>query len=55
MGYSRNLALERKLRDARMFPIAGGTAQILRTQVAGAILGIRTPQSRGGYLESGGE
>lgn len=52
MGYSRNLALERKVRDARMFPIAGGTAQILRTQVAGSILGIRTPQSRDGYLKS---
>jgi hypothetical protein len=38
-----------------MFPIAGGTAQILRTQVAGAILGIRTPQSRGGYLKLGSE
>jgi 3-sulfinopropanoyl-CoA desulfinase len=54
MGYSRNLDLERKVRDARMFPIAGGTAQILRTQVAGAILGIRTPQTRDGYLKSGG-
>jgi len=53
MGYSRNLALERKVRDARMFPIAGGTAQILRTQVAGSILGIRTPQSRGGHLKLG--
>ena len=53
MGYSRNLALERKVRDARMFPIAGGTAQILRTQVAGSILGIRTPQSRDGYLKAG--
>jgi len=52
MGYSRNLALERKVRDARMFPIAGGTAQILRTQVAGAILGIKTPQTRDGYLKS---
>lgn len=51
MGYSRNLALERKVRDARMFPIAGGTAQILRTQVAGEILGIRTPQTRDGYLK----
>ncbi len=51
MGYSRNLALERKLRDARMFPIAGGTAQILRTQVAGEILGMRTPQTRDGYLK----
>ncbi len=48
MGYSRNLPLERMARDARMFTIAGGTAQILRTQVAGAILGIRTPQGRGG-------
>jgi 3-sulfinopropanoyl-CoA desulfinase len=56
MGYSRNLALERKVRDARMFPIAGGTAQILRTQVAGSILGIRTPQARDGYLKgSAGE
>jgi alkylation response protein AidB-like acyl-CoA dehydrogenase len=55
MGYSRHLDLERKVRDARMFPIAGGTAQILRTQVAGAILGIRTPQSRDGYLKAGGE
>jgi butyryl-CoA dehydrogenase len=34
-----------------MFPIAGGTAQILRTQVAGEILGIRTPQTRDGYLK----
>ncbi len=55
MGYSRNLALERKVRDARMFPIAGGTAQILRTQVAGEILGIRTPQTRDGYLKLGAE
>ena len=55
MGYSRNLGLERKVRDARMFPIAGGTAQILRTQVAGAILGIRTPQTRDGYLRAGGD
>jgi alkylation response protein AidB-like acyl-CoA dehydrogenase len=55
MGYSRNLALERKVRDARMFPIAGGTAQILRTQVAGEILGIRTPQTRDGYLKQGEE
>jgi alkylation response protein AidB-like acyl-CoA dehydrogenase len=46
MGYSRDLPLERMARDARMFTIAGGTAQILRTQVAGSILGIRTPQKR---------
>lgn len=48
-GYSRNLPLERMARDARMFSIGGGTAQILRTQVAGAILGIKTPQTREGY------
>jgi alkylation response protein AidB-like acyl-CoA dehydrogenase len=55
MGYSRNLALERKMRDARMFPIAGGTAQILRTQIAGEILGMRTPQTRDGYLKLAAE
>jgi len=51
MGYSRNLALERHMRDARMFTIAGGTAQILRTQIAGSILGIKTPQARDGYAK----
>jgi hypothetical protein len=49
-GYSRSLPLERMVRDARMFTIGGGTAQILRTQIAGSILGIRTPQTRDGYL-----
>ena len=49
MGYSRELPLERLTRDARMFTIAGGTAQILRTQIAGNILGIKTPQTRDGY------
>ncbi|MFT7596628.1 MAG: alkylation response protein AidB-like acyl-CoA dehydrogenase [Paracoccaceae bacterium] len=48
-GYSRNNPLERMVRDARMFTIGGGTAQILRTQVAGSILGIKTPQTRDGY------
>jgi 3-sulfinopropanoyl-CoA desulfinase len=48
-GYSRNNPLERMVRDARMFTIGGGTAQILRTQVAGAILGIKVPQSRDAY------
>ena len=43
MGYSRDLPMERLTRNARMFTIAGGTAQILRTQMAGAILGIKTP------------
>ncbi|MEJ5021531.1 3-sulfinopropanoyl-CoA desulfinase [Ochrobactrum vermis] len=51
MGYSRNLPLERMVRDARMFSIAGGTAQILRTQVAGVVMGMKTPQTRDGYLQ----
>lgn len=54
MGYSRNMPLERHMRDARMFTIAGGTAQILRTQVASSILKIKTPQSRDGYLKAKG-
>ena len=49
MGYSRNKNLERHVRDARMFTIAGGTAQILRTQIASDILGIKLPQRRDGY------
>ncbi|WP_281857714.1 3-sulfinopropanoyl-CoA desulfinase [Litoreibacter halocynthiae] len=48
-GYGAEEPLERMYRDVRMFTIGGGTAQILRTQVAGSILGIRTPQTRGGY------
>lgn len=50
-GYSRNLPLERMARDARMFTIGGGTAQVLRTQVAASILGIKTPQTRDGYAK----
>jgi alkylation response protein AidB-like acyl-CoA dehydrogenase len=48
-GYSRNLPIERMVRDARMFTIGGGTAQVLRTQVAGAILDMKIPQTRGAY------
>lgn len=48
-GYSDAEPLERMYRDVRMFTIGGGTAQILRTQVAGSVLGIKTPQTRGGY------
>lgn len=51
MGYSRNMPLERRVRDARMFTIAGGTAQILRTQVAAAELGMKLPQTRDGFLK----
>ena len=51
-GYSRNLPLERMVRDARMFTIGGGTAQILRTVVATKILDRKLPQTRGGYLDT---
>jgi alkylation response protein AidB-like acyl-CoA dehydrogenase len=51
-GYSRNLPLERIARDARMFTIGGGTAQILRTVIASRILGRKLPQTRDGYLRS---
>lgn len=47
-GYGDKEPLERMYRDVRMFTIGGGTAQILRTQVAGSALGIKTPQTRGG-------
>ncbi|HEX3762785.1 MAG TPA: 3-sulfinopropanoyl-CoA desulfinase [Kofleriaceae bacterium] len=49
-GYGRDHPLERHVRDARMFTIAGGTAQVLRTQVASSLLGMKLPQTRDGYL-----
>jgi alkylation response protein AidB-like acyl-CoA dehydrogenase len=49
-GYGRDMPLERMVRDARMFTISGGTAQVLRTQVASKILGARLPQTRDGYM-----
>lgn len=48
-GYSRSRPLERMVRDARMFTISGGTAQVLRTQIASRILGRKLPQTRDGY------
>ena len=53
-GYSRNRPLERMVRDARMFTIGGGTAQILRTVVASRLLGRRLPQTRDGYVAKTG-
>ena len=50
-GYSRNNPLERYVRDARMFAIAGGTAQILRTVIATRILNRKFPQTRDGYVK----
>lgn len=52
-GYSRERPLERMVRDARMFTIGGGTAQILRTVVASRLLDRKLPQSRDGYLRVG--
>jgi alkylation response protein AidB-like acyl-CoA dehydrogenase len=51
-GYSRRHPLERMARDARMFTIGGGTAQILRTVVASRILDEKLPQTRGGHLRA---
>jgi alkylation response protein AidB-like acyl-CoA dehydrogenase len=51
-GYSRDRPLERMVRDARMFTIGGGTAQILRTVVAARLLGRKLPQGRDGYADA---
>jgi len=51
-GYSRDYPMERAVRDARMFTIAGGTAQVLRTLVASRILGMKAPQTRDGYAKA---
>ena len=49
-GYSRKLPPERMVRDARMFTIGGGTAQILRTVIASKLLERKLPQTRNGYI-----
>ncbi len=53
-GYGAGEPLERMARDVRMFTIGGGTTQILRNQVAGAVLGMKTPQTREGYSNMAG-
>ena len=45
-GYGSREPLERMYRDVRMFTIGGGTAQVLRTQIAGNVLGIKAAQQR---------
>lgn len=50
-GYSRSNPVERMVRDARMFTIGGGTAQMLRNLIAGKVLDMKTPQTRDGYLQ----
>ncbi len=51
-GYGRDLPMERMARDARMFTIGGGTAQVLRNFVAGKVLGWKLPQTRDGYARA---
>jgi hypothetical protein len=38
------------VRDARMFTIGGGTAQILRAVVASRLRGRKLPESRDDYI-----
>lgn len=55
IGYGRDLPLERIARDARMFSIGGGTAQVLRTLIASRILNRKLPQGRSDYLKQAAE
>jgi len=43
-GYSKRYPVERMFRDSRGWPIAGGTVQIQRINIAGAMLGRRFSQ-----------
>ena len=43
-GYSKKYPIERMFRDSRGWPIAGGTVQIQRINIAGAMLGRRFNQ-----------
>ena len=45
-GYSREYPVERMVRDARMFTIGGGTAQLQRNLIASALLGRKLDQRR---------
>jgi butyryl-CoA dehydrogenase len=45
-GYGAEEPLERMYRDVRMFTIGGGTAQVLRNQIAAHVLGRKLPQTR---------
>ncbi|MEO0683297.1 MAG: acyl-CoA dehydrogenase, partial [Pseudomonadota bacterium] len=51
-GYGAETPLERMYRDVRMFTIGGGTAEVLRTQLAGALLDMPVPQTRQGQARS---
>jgi acyl-CoA dehydrogenase-like protein len=51
-NYSRELPLERMARDVRIFTIGGGTAEVLRNVVAGALLKKKLPQTRDGWAKA---
>jgi butyryl-CoA dehydrogenase len=46
-GYSRQFPVERMVRDARAWAVAGGTVQMLRTTLASVLFGRRFDQRRG--------
>ncbi|PKN04511.1 MAG: butyryl-CoA dehydrogenase [Deltaproteobacteria bacterium HGW-Deltaproteobacteria-9] len=46
-GYSKEFPLERMLRDARAWGVAGGTVQMLRNTMASVLYGRRFDQRRG--------
>jgi len=46
-GYSKEFPIERMLRDARAWGVAGGTVQMLRNTMAGVLYGRRFDQRRG--------
>lgn len=45
--------MERRARELRMFTIGGGTAQVLRSQVASKTLGWKLPHTRDGSMNRG--
>ena len=46
-GYSKEFPVERMLRDARAWGVAGGTVQMLRITLASVLYGRRFDQRRG--------
>lgn len=48
-GFGSDERVERMYRDVRMFTIGGGTAEILRNQIAASALDMKLPQTRDGY------
>lgn len=53
IGYSCDLPIERMVRDARMFTIGGGTAQVQRNLIASEILALAEQRTRGAAASNG--